>query len=125
MENVDKTTVKQLKETPEQRKERLAKIGFKKGVSGNINGRPKGSISIKDKIRNHLENHPEEVEDIVKHFVHENRELMWQMLEGRPGTKVDLTTQETPYDNLTKQQRIDKLQQAIKYLNEEEVGTSV
>ena len=47
-------------------------------------GRPKGSISIKDKVRQYLEDHPEDVEEIVKHFVKSNRELMWQMLEGRP-----------------------------------------
>ena len=65
---------------------------FQKGVSGNPNGRPKGSISIKDKIRQHLEAHPEEVEEIVQHFVKENRELMWQMLEGRPDVKTDVTS---------------------------------
>ena len=53
-------------------------------------GRPKGSISIKDEVRKHLEAHPEEVEEIVKHFVKSNRELMWQMLEGRP--QQDLTS---------------------------------
>ena len=47
-------------------------------------GRPKGSISIKDRVRKYLEDHPEDVEEIVKHFVKSNRELMWQMLEGRP-----------------------------------------
>jgi len=47
-------------------------------------GRPKGSISIKDKVRQYLESHPDEVEKIVEHFVKTNRELMWQMLEGRP-----------------------------------------
>lgn len=55
---------------------------FRPGNPGG--GRPKGSISIKDKVRQHLENHPEEVEAVVTHFVKNNRELMWQMLEGRP-----------------------------------------
>lgn len=58
--------------------------GFTPGVSGNPLGRPKGSISIKDKVRQYLEEHPEEMQNIVGHFVHDNRELMWQMLEGRP-----------------------------------------
>lgn len=53
-------------------------------------GRPKGSISIKDKVRQYLEEHPDEVDSIVRHFVSKNRELMWQMLEGRP--QQDLTT---------------------------------
>lgn len=51
-------------------------------------GRPKGSVSIKDKVRQYLESHPEEVEAIVEHFVKNNRELMWQMLEGRPQQDV-------------------------------------
>lgn len=51
-------------------------------------GRPKGSISIKDKVRQYLQDHPEEVEAIVEHFVKSNRELMWQMLEGRPQQDV-------------------------------------
>ena len=54
----------------------------------NRNGRPKGSISIKDKVRQYLELHPNEVDEIVKHFVNNNRELMWQMLEGRPQQDV-------------------------------------
>lgn len=52
-------------------------------------GRPKGSISIKDKVRQYLDSHPEEVEEIVEHFVKKNRELMWQMLEGRPPQKLE------------------------------------
>lgn len=63
---------------------------FKKGVSGNPAGRPKGSISIKDKVRQYLEGNPEAVDEIVEHFVKNNRELMWQMLEGRPAQ--DLTS---------------------------------
>lgn len=54
------------------------------GVSGNPKGRPKGSISIRDKIRQYLEDNPMEVERLVHHFVNNNPELMWQMLEGRP-----------------------------------------
>lgn len=67
---------------------------FKSGEewTGNANGRPKGSISLKDKVRNFLEEHPEEVEEIVKHFVKSNRELMWQMLEGRPASSTDITS---------------------------------
>lgn len=59
---------------------------FKSGKdwTGNAAGRPKGSISIKDKIRQHLDEHPEEMGNIVKHFVEKNRELMWTMLEGSP-----------------------------------------
>jgi len=44
---------------------------FKSGAewTGNASGRPKGSISIKDKIRKHLENNPEKLEaDPMKTF---------------------------------------------------------
>lgn len=62
----------------------LEPYAFKPGESGNPAGRPKGSISIKDEVRKHLEANPEAVKEIVEHFVEKNRELMWQMLEGRP-----------------------------------------
>lgn len=52
-------------------------------------GRPKGSISIKDRVRQYLEANPEDVEEIVRHFVKKNRELMWQMLEGRPSQGIE------------------------------------
>lgn len=58
----------------------------------NPEGRPSGSISIKDKIRQYLETHPDAVEQVVGHFVHNNRNLMWQMLEGSPQTKSDITS---------------------------------
>lgn len=62
----------------------------KRFVKGNVGGpgRPKGTVSIKDMIRKRLEEHPEEVNEIVQHFIKNNRELMWQMLEGRPQQDV-------------------------------------
>ena len=63
---------------------------FKKGQSGNPKGRPKGVKSIKDAVRQYLKRNPVEFSDFVAHFVKENRELAWQMLEGKP--QQDLTT---------------------------------
>lgn len=71
------------------------------GTSGNPGGRPKGAVSIKQRIRDYLEAHPEEVENIVEHFTKENRELMWQMLEGRPSQQVDLGVDKTNIAELT------------------------
>lgn len=51
-------------------------------------GRPKGSFSIKERIRQYLDENPDKLEEIVNHFVNDNRELMWQMLEGRPSQDV-------------------------------------
>jgi hypothetical protein len=87
MGKTDKTVAKQLK--PFQ---------FKKGESGNPKGRPKGSVSIKDRVRQYLESNPTDMEEFVAHFVKKNRELAWQMLEGRPaqdltsaGEKIEVT----------------------------------
>ncbi len=56
---------------------------FIKGTSGNPAGRPKGK-TIKETVREWLEEHPEDKKAFVEHFIKKNRELAWQMLEGRP-----------------------------------------
>jgi|ERR1035437_776626 hypothetical protein len=67
---------------------------FKQGFSGNPNGRPKGVLSLRDEIRKHLEDNPQDVKEVVQYFVKNNRELMWQMLEGRPKQVSDVTLSE-------------------------------
>lgn len=54
-------------------------------------GRPKGK-TIKERVREWLETHPEDMQDFVKHFVKKNRELAWTMMEGSPGKSVDVTS---------------------------------
>ena len=63
---------------------------FLKGQAPKSPGRPLGSISIKDRVRQWLEENPDDMSDFVKHFAKKNRELAWQMLEGRP--QQDVTT---------------------------------
>ncbi|MBT4732923.1 hypothetical protein HOB87_13275 [Candidatus Woesearchaeota archaeon] len=69
---------------------------FKSGAewTGNASGRPKGSISIKDKIRKHLENNPEKLEELVKFYMENEqpvmRKLLWEMLDGKPEQTVDM-----------------------------------
>jgi len=63
---------------------------FKKGWKGGP-GRPKGK-SIKDLVREHLNDNPEDLKEFVKHFIKNNRELAWQMLEGRPQQTTDITS---------------------------------
>jgi|SRR3990167_4269312 len=57
-----------------------------KGTPGGP-GRPKGK-TIKERVREWLEAHPEDMDAFVKHFIKENRELAWQMMEGRPTQDV-------------------------------------
>ncbi len=50
--------------------------------------------SIKAEVRKWLETHPNEARAFIKHFVKNNKELTWQMLEGRPAQ--DLTSAGQP-----------------------------
>lgn len=45
--------------------------------------RPKGK-TIKERLREYLQQNPEKMDEFIKHFAEENRELGWQMLEGSP-----------------------------------------
>ena len=53
----------------------------------NREGRPKGK-TIKEMVREWLENNPDDMSAFVEHFVKKNKELAWQMLEGRPQQDV-------------------------------------
>lgn len=61
---------------------------FKVGHPGGP-GRPKGK-TIKERVREWLEENPDDMKLFVEHFVKTNKELAWQMLEGRP--RQDLTS---------------------------------
>ena len=56
---------------------------FGPGNNANPIGRPKGK-TIKEMVREWLEEHPKDMKAFIQHFIKENRELAWQMLEGRP-----------------------------------------
>ena len=47
----------------------LEKFKWKKGQSGNPDGRPTGSISLVERLKAHLRRHPEDVENIIQGLV--------------------------------------------------------
>ena len=59
---------------------------FKPGNPGGP-GRPKGK-TIKERVRDWLEDNPDDMKAFVEHFVKNNKELAWQMMEGRPQQDV-------------------------------------
>jgi hypothetical protein len=71
---------------------------FKPGQSGNPNGRPKGSISIKTKIKQRLEAHPEKLEELVDYYLNElkMRDLLWKMIDGIPKQQVEIEQKQLP-----------------------------
>jgi len=78
-------------------------------------GRIKGSISIKTEIIKRLEDNPEELKEVVEYFIKNNRELMWQMIEGRPPQNLDLTSGGKSFIKPT-QEEIDAANRAIEEL---------
>lgn len=90
---------------------------FKKGNKMST-GRPKGSKSMKAYAKEMLEDmEPEERIEFLKKI---DESIVWQMAEGRPEAKVEVTTQETPYDTLTTEEKRNRLQRALEELGEGE-----
>lgn len=61
-------------------------------------GRPQGSFSIKERVKQYLADHPEKMDEFVKYFAEENRDLTWQMLEGRPQQNVLMDAEFKTYE---------------------------
>lgn len=62
---------------------------FKKGQSGNPNGRPKGSFSLKTYVKNMLEEMTDEQRQDFLHGV--DKKTIWEMAEGKAKQDVELS----------------------------------
>jgi len=60
-----------------------------KFVQGNPGGgRPKGTFSLKTQIIQRLQDNPQETKAIIDYLIHNERALLFQMIDGRPPQDV-------------------------------------
>lgn len=73
----------------------MAWNGFKKGASGNPNGRPKGAVSLKVFAKNYLKELSDE--DKLEFLDALPPQTVWSMAEGNPDNKVVAEVKQTEF----------------------------
>ena len=53
-------------------------------------GRPKGSLSLTEKIKKVLEENPQQLHKIIETILEKHPDLVWKMLDGMPKQSVGL-----------------------------------
>lgn len=76
-------------EGEKQQGKQLIPYQWKKGQSGNPNGRPKGK-TLKEFAREYLQSLPDD--EKVDYLASLPPEIVWKMAEGMPETKTDITS---------------------------------
>lgn len=89
MEDAEETVKKQDKQPW------LKKYRWPKGVSGNPHGRPQGSVSPKERIREMFIANPEDFDEFLEGYLNDpnNRRHVVELFEGKPAQSIDHTTQ--------------------------------
>ena len=86
------------KEQPKNNKiDNLKGAGFQPGKSGNPNGRPKGSISLVERLKKRLREHPEQIDTILDALFEQaingsskHLEIILDRIDGKVADKVEI-----------------------------------
>ncbi|MBU1307873.1 MAG: hypothetical protein KKF33_20405 [Alphaproteobacteria bacterium] len=85
------------------------KTRFKKGESGNPEGRAKGKFSLTSLIIKQLDANPEQTEEIITWLLANRKDLVWTMIDPKPPTDLNLgSNPELPFKIVIEKDDKDK-----------------